>query len=440
MTESTVAETPEDPNASADQWKLIRRLAAVMVGVLLVWLGCEAAAALGVYSSPLRHAIYNNHFYAFPLLSLSLLHVASGPTRVQMWTVVGLAAALTFALAALGQRAGAAIAARDVGGDARQVIFVVALCQAVGVACLLELAWRAWRSAGAARRHALLYFLPSSLFIGFTICGPFVMGLSSWVNPTTYDSLAYAADGAFGLQPSAVVARWFEAAPALRAVCLGIYNTNAMTFVFVYLMQLRQPRLPPVDVFSVIVVAGTLAPPLYLLFPVCGPKGLLDEAFRDAPPAAEVLARESRSPIDEASTAMPSLHTAVVLLCCWHSRGLPRWCRAICVVWLAGTLLATIGFGFHYLVDLIVAVPYALLVQALCAPALPLFAVARWVPAVIGTLFMALWFVLIRFGLDVLNGSPLAPLLITLTTVGVSLWQEWVLHKNTSRRDELAAA
>jgi len=427
--------------AAQEKQALIRRLTAITVGVVLVWLGCEVAATLGAYISPIRGALYNNHFYAFPLLSLCLLHVASGPSLGQMRAMLALAVVLTGVLYFAGQALDAAMAARDVNAAGTHLQWVVAMCQGVGLACLLELGWRAWRQRGARRTRALLYFLPGSLFIGFTLCGPYVMGLSTWVNPTTYDSRAYAADAAFGFQPSAAVASAFAAVPALQTVAIRIYNTNAMTIVFVYVMQLRQPRLPPIDIFSVIILAGTLAPPLYLLFPVSGPNGLLDEAFRTAPPpAAEVLARESRSPNGEASTAMPSLHTAVVLLCWWHARTLPRWCRLVIACWLLGTVLATLGLGLHFLVDLIVAVPYALVIQALAAPALALGAPARWRAAAVGAAFVAVWLLLIRFGLDVLNVTPLLPSLLAVVTVAVCFWQEHVLFVRTRARPEPGGA
>src|SRR5690606_18572771 len=121
---------------------------------------------------------------------------------------------------------------------------------------------RAWRSSRRERQAVLLHLLPAALMIGFSLCGPYMMGLSLWVNPASYDGLAYAADQAFG-QPSFVLGQWFEAFPLLRFVCLSIYASNALTFVFIYLVQIRQTRLPAIDIFPSIVLAASLIGPLY---------------------------------------------------------------------------------------------------------------------------------------------------------------------------------
>ena len=65
--------------------------------------------------------------------------------------------------------------------------------------------------------------------------------------------------------------------------------------------------------------------------------------------------------------AMPSLHMAWTLLGWWYSRGLSWWERSIALAFAAFTVLAAMGTGEHYCVDLVVAFPFALMIQALCA-------------------------------------------------------------------------
>jgi hypothetical protein len=47
---------------------------------------------------------------------------------------------------------------------------------------------------------------------------------------------------------------------------------------------------------------------------------------------------------------------------------LSRWVYLAAVLFLGLTVLATLGFGEHYAIDLVVGVPYALLLGAACAP------------------------------------------------------------------------
>ena len=74
---------------------------------------------------------------------------------------------------------------------------------------------------------------------------------------------------------------------------------------------------------------------------------------------------------DAPRNAMPSVHVAATLLVFWNSIGWPKWARAITAVFLLLTVLATLGFGEHYLVDLVVAVPFCLAVQAAWTTGLP---------------------------------------------------------------------
>jgi hypothetical protein len=64
--------------------------------------------------------------------------------------------------------------------------------------------------------------------------------------------------------------------------------------------------------------------------------------------------------------AMPSVHFACALLVWWNTAALGRVWRALAAGYSILIFLATIGFGEHYLVDLVVAFPFALAVQAAC--------------------------------------------------------------------------
>jgi hypothetical protein len=88
------------------------------------------------------------------------------------------------------------------------------------------------------------------------------------------------------------------------------------------------------------------------------------------------------------------MHLACALLIFWTCRPLSRWVRAAAAAFLGITILATIGFGEHYVVDLVAAVPYALALEAICASRdLP----SRRRTAALGTGLAIGWIVLLRF-------------------------------------------
>jgi hypothetical protein len=62
---------------------------------------------------------------------------------------------------------------------------------------------------------------------------------------------------------------------------------------------------------------------------------------------------------------MPSMHTAWALAVFIHSRGGSRWIRWGGTVWLVGTVTATLGFGYHYGVDLVAGAVLCLTVESM---------------------------------------------------------------------------
>jgi membrane-associated phospholipid phosphatase len=71
-------------------------------------------------------------------------------------------------------------------------------------------------------------------------------------------------------------------------------------------------------------------------------------------------------PFDEITprNCMPSLHTAWATAIFIHSRKAPRILRFAGTFWLLATLGATLGFGYHYGVDLIAGVVFTLTIEA----------------------------------------------------------------------------
>jgi hypothetical protein len=89
--------------------------------------------------------------------------------------------------------------------------------------------------------------------------------------------------------------------------------------------------------------------------------------------------------------AIPSLHMAWVLLAWWNSKGLPLWIRTIVALFLVFTVLSTLGTGEHYFIDLIVAFPFAVAVQAIADYQTPLREARRSRPLLGGVLLTLGW-------------------------------------------------
>jgi hypothetical protein len=127
-------------------------------------------------------------------------------------------------------------------------------------------------------------------------------------------------------------------------------------------------------------------------------------------------------PVKGARNAIPSLHMAWVLLVWWNSKGLPRWIRAIALAFVIFTVLATLGTGEHYFVDLVVAFPFALMVQALCLYTLPFRHGARGAAFIFGTFASLAWMALVSFAVPFFWVSPIISWTLVIATIVISSW------------------
>ncbi|HEY2845078.1 MAG TPA: phosphatase PAP2 family protein, partial [Bryobacteraceae bacterium] len=118
--------------------------------------------------------------------------------------------------------------------------------------------------------------------------------------------------------------------------------------------------------------------------------------------------------------AIPSLHTAWGLLIFWRTRGSVLWIRAAAGLFLFLTLLATLGLGEHYLIDLIVAVPYAVSLRACCMTQAG-WSRDRILTAAFNAVLVAAWLVLLRQ--QALLQIPVAAAWsMALATVASAVW------------------
>jgi len=87
---------------------------------------------------------------------------------------------------------------------------------------------------------------------------------------------------------------------------------------------------------------------------------------------------------------------------------------------VAFTVLATMGSGEHYFIDLIVAFPFMLFVQALCTVSLDWRDSRRLAPFLFGLLATLGWLVILRYGVGIYWYSPLIPWAGCLGTLGLT--------------------
>lgn len=243
-------------------------------------------------------------------------------------------------------------------------------------------------------------------FIVVLAVDPFTITLRalSHAYPLKYDYVLQALDQALGLT-AFQIARLFT--PWERTVLFATYQVLANAMVVWYGIHLvirkGEPRQLLYGYLIVFVVGGSL----YGVVPAMGPRYAFGALF----PMGNPNVAAAPALLEGYPNAMPSLHVASVLLLVLFT-GRNRWLLPAAVLFLAGTVAATLAFE-HYVIDLVVAVPFACFVAE--------SARGRIIPAIKYLGLVLAWLGLIRFASPELIQHPLALRLLALFSVGLGV-------------------
>lgn len=307
--------------------------------------------ALGVVAVS---CLLGGHVYVFgdgwmsaALAATALVHASSRPTRSEALATL-LLAAVFYA------RGGAAF---DLGGldptFDRAVSALGLASLVVQVARLVRMPPAAWTSERGG--HAALAMLVPMFSLAFASS----IALPGLVRSDVYDAIVLHFDRVLfgGPAPSFAIGRWLATHRWLAACAAFSYWAPQPLNVLLYLAERR--RRAPRDLITTLLIAGIAGYAFYPFFPVLGP-GYIFPAFPSGT-GDLALARAAAVgfPTSVPRNCMPSLHLAEALIVAVHAwrLGERRW-QVVGVVDVALTVLATLGFGKHYVADLLAALPF----------------------------------------------------------------------------------
>ncbi|SPE42331.1 membrane hypothetical protein [Candidatus Sulfopaludibacter sp. SbA3] len=248
----------------------------------------------------------------------------------------------------------------------------------------------------------------------WSIGSTFILGISASLLPMTLDRYLYAVDGSFGFQASFLGAQLLLAHPWLLHTCAICYFNLPIAMTLMYLVLQRRANEHEANRFIqfaiYLAIAGTS---LYFACPAVGPGGAFHADFPYKTPHATVV--WVAMPL-AARNCMPSMHTAWILCLLWCAPSMSRWLRAILWAFAGFTLLYALSAGGHYLVDLVVAVPFTLAVRSAFR--------REWKSPgfVLNAAVVAFWFVVVRYGVGLFMLSPMVPYGLSIATLVAPLW------------------
>jgi hypothetical protein len=300
----------------------------------------------------------------------------------------------------------------------------------VGMAALAVLGTHTIWADGDERKLLLYGFLPAVLFVASEYMASTLLDITEKLHPKTFDLFLYSFDCSLRVQFSFLMGQLFWTWPWVRFVCLVIYLALPLPLALVYAAQLRRQKEKALAVMLAFLVTGPVGVLFYNMLPSCGPAHIFGAAFPFHPPSIADVMHMNVVPVllKGARNAIPSLHMAWVLLVWWNSRGLARWIRAIALLFVVLTVMATLGTGEHYFIDLVVAFPFSLMVQTLCSYSQPFRSGARRNAFLFGTFVTLIWLALLSFTTTIFWTSPVLPWAMIVATVAPSilLWNRLV--------------
>ena len=352
-------------------------------------------------------------FLAYSLVGSFAIHFGTRPGRAERLITLGLAAAAAVAFV---------VASGRFRGDWPTS---VATAGFLGLASLVVLGGQVFRLRGAEQDRKLRTLLAGSVF-GFSAL--FIAVILKWtttLHPRTYDLFLYAADAGYGLPISRWVGQLVAAQGWLAWMCGLVYETLPLAVSLLYAYERNGSRPLPVPVLPAFLGGGAAAYLLYNLLPACGPHYVFGSAFPNAMPDSAAV-KLVLAPVGEAArNAVPSMHIACAVLIWWSCEALPRWVRWAAALYLALTVLATLGFGEHYVVDLVAALPYAMALVAICN--------RRAGAAAVGVALTLAWLAALRFATPLFE-SVAFTWAATLATIGTVVAWRWNAHRGRALR------
>ncbi len=291
-------------------------------------------------------------------------------------------------------------------------------------ACLILAFVRVAKCPTSARRQALdsavlTFALPATVpLLGFFLWLTDVLRSS-----TTYDLYLYVFDGLLPVPIVQIIGVAFTQQRWMAEIFTFVYHI-LIGVGGIYVVLQRQPdgELRG-HLISRWLLAGILGYLLYFVVPAVGPLYAFRSEFPNhLPDPADVKLSLLTILGDEPRNAMPSLHAAWTYLIMIAAMKMSHIARAAALVFTVATLIATMGLGEHYFVDLVVALPFAVAVEAIAALSGPTLTAQRVWIVIAASAMTVLWLLTFRYGVNSLRATPWIAGAMVLGTIAGSIW------------------
>jgi PAP2 superfamily protein len=301
-------------------------------------------------------------------------------------------------------------------------VYVVTWVSFSGMASLVIMGLNAVWLKGEERKTVLLALIPSILILASNHYAGYLHKFTESAHPKVLDLYLYSFDSSLHAPIAFWMGQIYEKWKLLGDVSFVFYVGLPFSLALVYAGQALRMRGKAIPIFMAFLLMGPIGGIFYNLFPALGPGHLFGDRFPWQPLTADQARRLLLEPvlIPGLRNAIPSLHMGWTLMSWWYSRGLSVWERALAMLFVVFTVVATMGTGEHYFIDLVVAFPFVLFLQAMCATELKWSDSRRLAPFAFGLVTLLVWLWVLRYWPQLFWYSVVIPWILCVLTLGAS--------------------
>jgi hypothetical protein len=351
--------------------------------------------------------------FSFTLAGSFALFLATRPSRREIAVTLLLGLALRLAY-------GATLGVQPYFGSV-----LISSAGFVGIAGLMVLAYTALRTKCFSMFGTAAFFPFVAIIVGF------VLPVTNHLSPVTFDRHLLAADGVLGFQPSFLLGRMIHGRALLWDLTSTLYYALPFAVAVLCAVELRKHTGEVRRLLYLFGFMSAVGFCLYAICPATGPLYAFRAWFPLTPPHLSDLALGAALSVPGAPrNAIPSLHFSTALLVFWNTLHMPKAGRIAAGLFLAGTAFAILALGEHYLVDIIVAIPFSLIFQAAFTDAELSNSTHRYRAIFLGAGLVAGWLLVLRFWIQPLVAWPALTCVLFVSTVGISVWARYNAARN----------
>lgn len=215
--------------------------------------------------------------------------------------------------------------------------------------------------------------------------------------PDVYDPVLYRIDAMLWLDGAYRLGDLLEAHRVMHIVILDLYEYILLAAIAALFSEVFYTRKNAAALALQLVISSFMVFPLFCLMPALAPAFFFGQLFPDQLPPSNILAMHViPTNVETIRNTCPSLHATWAILIWLALADSPLWHRLLGAAFLVVTFIATMGFGEHYAVDWVVAMPLVLLVRGICCSSLPLNDNLRRASLVVGAVLLAVWVLTVR--------------------------------------------